>query len=607
MQHDKSFLIEFQPLGLRDRFPSTLSLLEAARQKEIGLLSLCGGIGTCGKCRIQIVKGRVSKPFAEEREQLRAEEVAKGYRLACKTRPKSDLVLNIPSESLSAPQRLQVEGSEMPVTPDPSVTTYAVSLEPPSLSDLRGDDQRLLDALKEQHGISCREPAYAILKTMSPLLRSTDWKASVAVQGAEIISVAPQGTQNLGLAVDLGTTKIAGYLVDLESGTTLSARGIMNPQISYGEDVIARMVYAQKSHENAENLQHMAVKALNGLLEDLLADAGIHEDTQMINGVVVAGNTAMHHLLLNLPVKQLARAPYVPAASGAVDVKGRVLGLSVARDAHVRLLPNIAGFVGGDHLAMLLAVGAHRRQGPMLALDIGTNTEISLAIDGIIHTLSCASGPAFEGAHISCGMRAAEGAIEHVRILQDRFSYHVIGDVAPVGICGSGIFDALAQLFSHGIIQKGGKIEEDHSLVREGKDGLEVVLVDDVNDNGRALVITQKDVRELQLAKGAIRAGVEVLLDVAGLSPHALREVVVAGAFGSYLDMSSAVSIGMLPGIPLNRFRQVGNAAGMGARAVLLSRSKGKSLRELARKVRYVELATYAGFQKIFAEAMNLG
>ena len=607
MEHDKTFQVEFQPLGLRDSFSSDLSLLEAARQKEIDLLNLCGGNGVCGKCKIQIVKGRGSKVFAGEREHLSEEELTHGYRLACRTHAESDLVLNIPPESLSAPQRLSVEGSEMPVTLDPLVTTYAVALEAPSLDDLRGDDQRLLDALRDQQGVSCREPAHAVLKRLSPLLRSTGWKASVAVKDGDIISVAPPGARSLGVAVDLGTTKIAGYLVDLETGTTLWAQGIMNPQISYGEDVIARMVHAQKSTENAHALQKMVVDAMNGLFEDLRRHGGIHENAGMIDEVVIAGNTAMHHLFLGLPVAQLARAPYVPAASRSMDVKGRALGLSIAEGAHVHLLPNIAGFVGGDHLAMLLAVGAHKTPGPLLAIDIGTNTEISLVVHGTIHSLSCASGPAFEGAHISCGMRAAKGAIEHVRIIGDRVSCHVIGDASPAGICGSGIFDALAQLFTHGIIRKSGRIKKDHPLVREDRNGLEVVLSDKTRDHGPALVITQKDVRELQLAKGAIRAGIEVLLKESGLSPHGLKEVVVAGAFGSYLDISSAVTIGMFPKIPLDRFRQVGNAAGMGARAVLLSREKRKEVRDLARRVRYVELATYSGFQRIFMEAMGLG
>ena len=247
MDHEKFFQIEFQPLGLRDRFLPGQSLLDCIRQKEIDLVSLCGGEGTCAKCRVQIVKGRVSDPFQEERKNLSKEELADGYRLACKTYPKSDLVLNIPADSLSAPQRLQLEGQEISVLPDSFVYTYAVSLPAPSLTDLRGDDQRLLDGLGQQHGVFCKPLDESVLRVLSPFLRSSDWKVSVAVRDAEVISVVPLGSRNLGVAIDLGTTKIAAYLVDLGTGRTLSVKGTVNPQIAYGEDIITRMVHAEKS------------------------------------------------------------------------------------------------------------------------------------------------------------------------------------------------------------------------------------------------------------------------------------------------------------------------------------------------------------------------
>ena len=411
------------------------------------------------------------------------------------------------------------------------------------------------------------------------------------------------GSRNLGVAIDLGTTKIAAYLVDLGTGRTLSVKGTMNPQIAYGEDIITRMVHAEKSQEGAHTLQKRTVESLNGVIDALCEDAGVNQ-THEINEVVIAGNTAMHHLLLGLPVSQLVRSPYVPAVSGAADLKGRNLGLSIAKGAYVHFPPNIAGFVGGDHLAMLLSVRAEENPGPMLAMDIGTNTEISLVNQGLIYSVSCASGPAFEGAHISCGMRAGKGAIDHVRMSDNRLQYHVIEDAGPVGICGSGILDAVAQFFSHGLIDKSGRIKGDHPLVREGQNGREAILVQEREGGGKAIVITQKDVRELQLAMGAIRAGIDILLKESGLLPSAINEFVVAGAFGTYLDISSAVCIGMLPKIPLDRFRQVGNAAGMGAKTMLLSKEERKKIQRLARKIRYVELAGNADFQRLFVKAM---
>jgi uncharacterized 2Fe-2S/4Fe-4S cluster protein (DUF4445 family) len=607
MDDTQSFQIEFQPLGRRDRFPVGQSILEHARRSGIELVSLCGGAGTCGKCKVQIVSGKASEPHQKEKEALSAEEIAKGYRLACQTYAESDLVLNVPAESFSAPQRLQVEGLETPVSPDPIIQTYDVSLPLPSLSDLRGDDERLLEALEQQHGVVYKSIDEEVLRTFSPVLRSLTWEASASVRDDEIISVGPVGGHSLGMAVDLGTTKIAGYLVDLKTARTLSAKGVMNPQISYGEDVIARMARAQRSPEEAATLQKKVVETLATLSEELCQETG---DARLaeIKELVVVGNTAMHHLLLRLPVEQLARAPHVPAISRAVDIKAHHLGFSVAPGAYVHLPPNIAGFVGGDHVAMLLAVNAWEAEGPMLAIDIGTNTEISLVTHGEISSVSCASGPAFEGAHISCGMRAAPGAIEHVLITGQGIQYHTIHGTQPVGICGSGIFDTLAQLFINGIIDKGGRIQAEHPRVREDQKGREFVLVSEEERNGGpAITITQADVRELQLAKAAIRSGIQILLQDRGLSDGDLDEVIVAGAFGSYLDISSAIAVGMLPAIPVSRFRQVGNAAGMGAKIALVSREKREAVQVVVRDIRYIELAVAPDFNKTFTQALPLG
>jgi uncharacterized 2Fe-2S/4Fe-4S cluster protein (DUF4445 family) len=598
------FRIEFQPLGLREFFPPGLSLLECARQKQIDLVSLCGGTGTCGKCKVQIVKGKVSEPLEAELERLSQEELEKGIRLACRTYPEGDLVVHIPPESLSAPQRLSVEGQDIEISLDPSVRTYPVSPPPPTVTDLRGDDQRLFDTLEQQHGVHCDllDPSVAV--ELSLLLRDLKWEASAVVREAEVLSIGSRAAPNLGVAVDLGSTKIAGYLVDLDTGKTLSARGVMNPQISHGEDVASRLTFAGKSREHTETLQKMTVDALNGLFEELCRGAGFKKSDDILE-VVVAGNTAMHHLFCGLQVDQLARAPHVPAVVRAMDLKGRHMGLSMAGGGYVHLLPNIAGYVGGDHVAMLLAIMDGERSGPVLGIDIGTNTEISLIARGEIRSVSCASGPAFEGAHITCGMRAAKGAIEHMQILGDQVHYHTIEDARPIGICGSGIFDALAEILSASIIDKSGRIVGEHPMVRERDGKREVVLAEDMDNSGSAIVITQKDIRELQLAKGAIRTGIDVLLKEGGLSFDEIDEVVVAGAFGSYLDLSSAVRIGMLPNIPADRFQQVGNAAGVGAKAVLVSKAKRAEAQSMARRIRYVELAGDPDFQEIFVRSLQ--
>jgi uncharacterized 2Fe-2S/4Fe-4S cluster protein (DUF4445 family) len=311
-------------------------------------------------------------------------------------------------------------------------------------------------------------------------------------------------------------------------------------------------------------------------------------------------------------VDQLARAPYVPAVASPLDIKARALGLRIAPGAYVHLLPNIAGYVGADHVAMLLAIGMAQMEGVVLALDIGTNTEVCLANHGRLTSLSCASGPAFEGAHIKHGMRAADGAIEHVRLVEGRIEYHTIGNAPPVGLCGSGILDMLAQLHEVGVVNDKGRMGE-HARVLTSNDGKsdvrEFVLVSgEERGEGRpAITFTQKDVRELQLAKGAMRTGVEVLLEVNNLSKDEIDQVIIAGAFGTYIDVNSAMSIGMLPRLPLNRFRQVGNAAGMGAKLALISRSKRAEAKAMASAIGYVELATFPRFSQTFAESMYLG
>jgi uncharacterized 2Fe-2S/4Fe-4S cluster protein (DUF4445 family) len=597
--------IDFEPVGRRGKCPADQSLLDCARQLGVDLVSLCGGQGTCGRCKVQVLDGRVSEPTPGEREALSSQELEDGYRLACQTYPLSDCKLRVPPESLTTPQRTQVEGLEVTVRPEPPVSTYRLQLPPPSLSDLRADAERLLDVLEKQHHVCCRSVDIEVLRDLSPRLRSWNWGARASVRGDEVVALGPSPGLQLGLAADLGTTKIAGYLADLESGQTLAARGIMNPQIAYGEDVMSRIARTTEAPDEAARLQELAVEALNQLAVDLCAE--VDAEPQEIVEAVVVGNTAMHHLFLRLPVEQLALSPYVPAVREALDVKARDVGLRIAPGAYVHLLPNIAGFVGADHVAMLLATEVGQAEGVVLALDIGTNTEVCLVSEGEMTSVSCASGPAFEGAHIKHGMRAARGAIERVRLADEQVEYQTIGGAPPVGLCGSGILDCLAQLYLAGVVDRRGRLG-DHPRVRDCEGVREFVLVGEAEQDGHtAITITQKDVRELQLAKGAMRTGIQVLLEAQGRSEQDIQQVIIAGAFGTYIDVTSAVAIGMLPPLPLDRFRQVGNAAGAGARLALISRSKRAEAQALARRVGYIELATFPRFAHIFAQAMYLG
>ena len=610
-------LIDFEPVGRRGRCPRGETLMDCARQLGVGLAGLCGGIGGCGQCVVQIVDGDVSRPTSEDAERLSADALAQGYRLACRTIPLADCKVRVPLESLTSSQRTQVEGEETAAAPDPLAQVYIVTLQPPSLDDLRADAGRLADALREQHGVSATHVDLQVMRKISPSLRacvdpdSGEWRVRAAIREGEVIGLLSPDASPLGLAVDLGTTKIAAYLVDLTHGRTLASSGLMNPQIAYGEDVVARISLAEQQEAKRTLLQQLAVEALNQLASELCAR--VEASVSQIVDAVVVGNTAMHHLLLGLPVKQLALAPYVPAVASAVNVKARDLGVRLAPGAYVHLLPNVAGYVGGDHVAMLLATQIEEKRGVVLAIDIGTNTEICLSSDGVLTSASCASGPAFEGAHIRHGMRAASGAIERLRLLEDRTEYQTIGGGPPAGLCGSGIVDTMAQLFLAGVLDQHGRMR-DHPRVREVDGVREFILVDEptlggspVETRRSAIVFTQQDVRQVQLAKGAMRAGIELLLATGGRKIEEIDSVIIAGAFGSYIDIANAITIGLLPRLPLGRFRQVGNAAGMGAKLALISRTQRETARALASRIGYLELAAHPLFSTTFAQSMLLG
>jgi uncharacterized 2Fe-2S/4Fe-4S cluster protein (DUF4445 family) len=598
--------IDFEPVGRRGECQRNEPLIACARRLGVGISSICGGKGTCHSCQVQVLSGTVSRPTSHELEAFTPQELKDGWRLACQTYPTSDVKLAVPAESMTTPQRVQVEGLEITVHPEPPVQAYRLQLTAPSLSKLSADADRLLEALKRQHKLHCNKVDIDVLRVLPDQLRSWNWKCQAIVRNDEVIALLPPSSRQLGLAIDLGTTKIAGYLVDLKSGRTLAAKGVMNPQISYGEDIISRINVVVKSPDEGEQLQKLAVEAINELAIDLCAE--VSAKTEEIVEAVVVGNTAMHHLFLGLPVRQLALSPFVPAVSRALDIKAGDLGLGIASGAYVHLLPNIAGFVGADHVAVLLATNIGQAEGPIVALDIGTNTEVSLVNKGKVTATSCASGPAFEGGHIKYGMRAAAGAIERLRITGDNIQYQTIDEAPPTGICGSGILDALAQLYLAKVIDEGGRITRNHPRVRTDKGQREFVLVSREERGGQpAITITQHDVRELQLAKAAIRTGIQTLLQANDCAEDEIKQVIIAGAFGTYINIASAVTIGMLPSLPLNRFQQVGNAAGMGAKLALISLKHRAEAQAVVSRVKYIELASAPNFNQTFIQASYLG
>ena len=463
-----SFEVDFEPIGRRVNCETGATLLEAAQRAGVMLSAVCGGEGSCGRCIVRVMDGQVSPPNDTEEGVLGLDDVAAGWRLACQTHIASDVRVHVPPDSLVAAQRTQTEGQGQATELDPAVRALQVDLAPPTLEDLRSDASRLRDALS----LPALEFVTHVLRRLSPDLRAVDFHPEVFVRGTAVVGVRPAHTSPLGLAVDIGTTKLAAYLVDLASGETLATAGAMNPQIAFGEDVMARISYAINHAGGGEQLRTAIVDAVNSLAHDLCAQTG--RDPLDIADAVVVGNTAMHHLCLGLPVKQLGLAPYIAVESAALDIPSHDMGLRLAPGALVHLLPNIAGFVGADHVAMLLATGLHEHRGVALAMDIG-----SLMARGRHLACSTASGPAFEGAHIRYGMRAAPGAIEQVLIRDGRVQTKTVGDQPPVGLCGSGILDLVAQMLRAGIIDRRGAmpLTGRQPRVRRGGQGPEFVVV----------------------------------------------------------------------------------------------------------------------------------
>ncbi|MGD8554222.1 MAG: ASKHA domain-containing protein [Anaerolineales bacterium] len=601
----KRFTIDFQPIGKRIEVDSGTDLLAAAQQAGLQLVSICGGMGSCEGCRIQIISGKATEPTQFEHAALSEENLKRGLRQACQTKPLSDLTVDIPPESLATSQRLQLEGQALQVEPDPAVVPIDLRLDPPSLDDLRSDADRLTDALTAG-GHQAPTLCLPILEGLSETLRGQDWSVRVALRDRDAVALFPEGSRLLGLAVDVGTTKMALYLLDLQSGETLAMLGAMNPQVAYGEDVVSRIAYTEQHEGGRQLLQSKVIEALNAGIQQCCDQAGVSQ-THIVDAVVV-GNTAMHHLFAGLPVRQLGLAPYVAAVSDPLQVPANPLGLELAPCAQVYLPPVIAGYVGADHVSMLLASEVWNTKKTVVALDIGTNTEITLAVGGRLLCCSCASGPAFEGGHIHDGMRAAPGAIERVQIHQGQIRLQTIDNQPPVGICGSGILDAVAELLEAKALNPSGNMDQAHGLVRRPGRHPEVVLAETDRSAGhnRDVVVTRKDVHEIQLAKAAIRTGLEILLAEAGVSHDEIEEFIVTGAFGTYLNLRSAIRIGMFPDLPLERFRQIGNAAGAGATQMLISKQRRQLAEEITQRVEYVELTTHPGFSDRYMKALYL-
>ena len=604
-EDNAQYWVTLEPVGRRVRVRAKTSILGAAQQAGIEITAVCGGNGSCGMCKVRPISGDFSPLCKEEIEQLQKSEINSGLRLACNTQILSDCTIQIPPESLATQQRLQLESVNNHFEVDPVVKRVEISLP------LHAGIENLSDMEQVRNNLEANgNGSAAIPQNLIPILQKINQEnngnASIILNEFGIITVIPPDQKLLGYAVDIGTTKIAGYLVDLQTGQTLASGGVINPQVAYGEDVISRIKYTDEHPQGAEILQSILVQAINELLADLCRQIGTTPD--QIMDCVMVGNTAMHHLLTGLPVHSLGTAPYTPASLQAMHFLANEVGITIAENAYVYLPPNIAGFVGGDHIAMLLATNARHLKKTLIALDIGTNTEISLIHQGHHFACSCASGPAFEGAHIRNGLRAISGAIERVFINKDTVKIQTINNIPAIGICGSGILDTVAEMRKENLIDTRGTFNKADTRMNTSKESVEFVLVPaEQSGHGQEIAINRKDINEIQLAKAAIRSGIEVLLKNAHIKANDVELFLVAGAFGTYLDLKNTLRIGMFPPLPFDRFQQVGNAAGSGAREILLSSKKRIEAEQMVDSIEYIELTTVHDYQDSFMEAIHLG
>jgi uncharacterized 2Fe-2S/4Fe-4S cluster protein (DUF4445 family) len=544
--------IYFEPDGIKGHVDDGQTILDAARDLGIDLNAVCGGKKLCGKCKVEVKKGRnnLSPPGDNESNAL-GDELHSGYRLACSAMIRGPVSVSIP-EGMSSETIILTEGDELLHHLDPVIS-----------KDYIHNDKEVIDI------------------------------------------ISSRGDETYGVAVDIGTTTVVAYLMNLTTGKMIAIGTMTNPQVVYGSDVISRIAYCLEGEENKQKMSRCLRDCLNHIISSVCKHSNINSNS--LHEITVAGNTAMHHFLLGLNVECLSKAPFTPALHLPCNRKAGDLDLNISADANIHILPVIDGFVGADTVGVIISTQPHLSQGLTLVIDIGTNGEIVAGSRDLgLVCCSAAAGPAFEGGHIKFGMRAAQGAIEQVRIDQDTFDvdYRTIGDTPPRGICGSGIIDAVAQMIKCGIIQKNGRINTDIPGPRllMGKEGPSFVLEwAEKTAIGRDLVIVQDDIREIQLAKAALHAGADILLK--HLDEQKIQRILLAGAFGNYIDKESAMTIGMFPPCRSEDIVSVGNAAGQGARMALLSRAKREEAAEIARTIQYLELSNDPDFERTFVKA----
>ncbi|MFQ5342828.1 MAG: ASKHA domain-containing protein, partial [Anaerolineae bacterium] len=647
-------LVIFQPSGSRGYVEDGTLLLEAARQLGVEIEATCGGRLMCSKCRVRIEEGFFERFGVESGmshlnpvlEKEKAFFVSKGltepnWRQSCQAEIHGPLVVFVPEESRAVRQVVRKSARELNIPIKPAIRRYYVEMAPATLHDPLADWERLQAALKAEHGLESLTIDYQTLVELQESIRQGDWKVTAHVlsdfrfqisdfglntpkseirnpKWNEVIKVDPGFTEySLGLAVDVGTTTVAGYLCDLDNGMVLATASMMNPQTPYGDDVMARITYAMTQPDGLQKLHTAILEGLNQIVEQVCETAGF-QPTEITEAVLV-GNTCMDHIFLNIHPKYVGIAPFCPAIHHSVDLKARDFGLKIHPAGNVHVLPNEAGFVGADNVACIIAEEPHKQDEMMLLIDIGTNGEMVLGNREKLISASVPTGPAFEGAQINYGMRAADGAIERVEIDPVTWDvrYKIIGqeawsdelppeEIQARGICGSGIIDLGWELFKAGVIDQSGRFSKEthHPRLRGEVEQREFVIAwAHETAIGRDISFDVNDVRALQLAKAAMYSAAKIMMRCWGVDR--LDKVVLAGAFGSYIDKVKAMAMGLFPDCELRNVYAVGNAAGDGARIALLNVDKRAEANQVARQVEYIELTVEPDFEKQFTTAMH--
>ena len=663
---DNKAMVIFQPSGRRGEVPKGITIIEASRLLGVDIEALCGEKKVCGKCVVRIEEGHFEKygitssksnvsPWQEEEEKfINDKRREKGFRLGCVTKIEDDLLIFVPEESRAGKQVVSKAARDIPIEHNPAIRVYYVEVDPPSFEEPTGDFERICRGLEREYGLKNLTIDIFALRQLPTSLRDGKWSVTVSVwNDKEVIRVRPgRHERTYGLAIDVGTTTVAAYFCDLTTMEVVDTVSMMNPQCKYGEDVMARITYHMTTPDGLQRMSDDIIEGVNELVEKAVANTyppkkkkrkkkgeeGPNEyievpeegktylrlDREDIEDITIGFNTAMHHIFLNLNPEFVGLAPFPPVIHHSLDVKARDLGIKINPSSYMFVLPIEAGFVGADNVGVLIAEAPYKHEENQLIIDIGTNGELVLGNRHKLISSSCATGPALEGAQIAFGMRAAPGAIERIEIDSEtkEVDYKVIGreawrkysepkDMKVKGICGSGILDLLAELYRSGVILKSGVFDkkglEGHRRFRINPDTKQpefVLAWVEESSIDKDIVVTQKDVRQIQLAKGALYAGCKLMVKRMGLEK--VDKVKIAGAFGTHVDRTKALVMGLFPDCEIEMIESVGNAAGDGCRAALLNLKKRVEANWCSRNVEYIELTVESSFQQEFMEAMQL-